>query len=205
MAIFVAMHHLNFATPQTPLPCFGSRRLQHLGFTLVELLIVLAVFGVLVSYAAPSLSIVIRSVRLTAAANAYLSSMLLARSEAIKRSGRVVLCKTADGMSCSASGGWEQGWIVFHDSNNSGDHDPGELVIERMGPLSAGVRLSGNSPVANYVSFSATGGTKLVGGGFQAGTLTLCNESTASGNGRQIILNAVGRPRLHTLILRSCG
>ena len=199
------MHHPSFASTQNPLPRFGSRRLHHLGVTLVELLIVLAVFGALVSYAVPSFSVVIRSVRLTAAANAYLSSMLRARSEAIKRSGRVVLCKTADGMTCSATGGWEQGWIVFHDINNNGDHDPGEFVIERMGPLSAGLRLSGNSPVANYVSFSATGGTKLVGGGFQAGTLTLCNESTASGFGRQIILNAVGRPRLHTLNLRSCG
>ena len=45
------------------------------------------------------------------------------------------------------------------------------------------------------------GATKLVGGGFQAGTLTLCRQSGRAGEGRQIILNAVGRPRVQKVAL----
>ena len=58
------------------------------------------------------------------------------------------------------------------------------------------MRLSGNQNVSRYVSFTPTGATRLIGGGFQAGTLTVCRESAEAGEARQIILNAVGRPRV---------
>ena len=53
------------------------------------------------------------------------------------------------------------------------------------------LRLTGNLNVAQYVSYAPTGATKLVGGGFQAGTLTLCNHSLG-GEARQIILSPAG-------------
>ena len=66
------------------------------GFSLVELLVVVAILGVLAGLAAPSFTSLIRSNRLTAAANDLLGAVALARSEALKRAQRVVLCTILD-------------------------------------------------------------------------------------------------------------
>lgn len=174
------------------------------GFTLLEMLVVMVTAAVLLVIAIPSMGAIIDSIRLTSASNGFLSHLYLARGEAIKRNGRVVLCKSANGVTCSADGGWEQGRVVFHDANNNGILDSGEFVIVREEGLSGSLRLTGNQNVAKYVSFDPTGTTKLIGGGFQAGTLTLCRQSSSSNEGRQIILNAVGRPRVRRIALNDC-
>jgi type IV fimbrial biogenesis protein FimT len=130
--------------------------------------------------------------------------MLLARSEAVKRKGRVVLCKSRDGATCAQAGGWDQGWIVFHDVNNNGLREAGEVLIVQQEALSANLRLTGNLNVANYVSFAPNGATKLVGGNFQAGTLTVCNHSLEAEEARQIVVNAVGRARVQKAPVASC-
>jgi type IV fimbrial biogenesis protein FimT len=180
-----------------------NRRLR--GFTLVELMMVIAVACVLLGFGVPSMTALMNSNKLTAASNALLSSMRLARSEAFKRNGKVVLCKSADGVACVSKGGWEQGWIVFHDANHDGEHDPDEVLIERADALPASLRVTGNSSLSKYVSFVATGTTRLIGGGFQAGTVTVCNRSATGGEARQIVLNVVGRPRVQKVAVGSCA
>jgi len=175
------------------------------GFTLVELVVTLAVLALMLSIGIPSLKAAAQSIKLNAVTNSFVSHLYMARGEAIKRNSRVVVCKSADGQSCTSAGGWEQGWIVFHDLNNDGLRDAAEDVIARGQALPANFRLTGNLSVANYVSFASTGGTKLVGGGFQAGTLMLCNQSASGGEGRQIILNAVGRTRVQKIPAASCA
>jgi type IV fimbrial biogenesis protein FimT len=137
-------------------------------------------------------------------ASDLLSHLHVARSEAIKRNGRVALCKSADGRTCAAGGGWEQGWIVFHDGDNDGDRAAGEPLISVMGALPAGWRLAGNQNVARYISFHPNGGTRLVSGGFQAGTLTLCRAASGATEASQVVINANGRPRLHKATVDSC-
>ena len=147
----------------------------------------------------------VRSVQLSSASNDLLAGLLMARSEAIKRNGRVVLCKSADGISCAGTGGWEQGWIVFHDGNNNGTRDGGEEIIQRAQALSADLRVTGNLNVARYVSYAPTGATRLVGGGFQAGTITLCRQSAEGGEARQIVLSSSGRPRVQKTLVGACA
>ena len=175
------------------------------GFTLIELMIVVAVATVLLGFGIPSMSTLMNSNKLTAASNALLSSMRLARSEAFKRNGRVVLCKSRDGVVCTMSGGWEQGWLVFHDADGNGEHGQAEVVIERGNPLPSTLRLTGNSSIAKYMSFVATGATRIATGGFQAGTVTVCNLSATGGEARQIVLNAFGRPRVERVAVASCA
>lgn len=175
------------------------------GFTLIELLIAIFIAALLMTLAAPSIAQLAISLQLSSASNSFVSSLHLARNEAIKRNGRVVLCKTADGMFCTNTGGWEQGWLIFHDANNNSLRESSEQIIHRQLPLAASLRMTGNLNVATYVSFVPTGATKLVGGAFQAGTLTVCPESLSAVDARQIILNAAGRPRVQKTTLPSCG
>lgn len=174
------------------------------GFTLIEMMVTLAVLAVLVTIATPSLMALMDSIRLKSASTGFLSHLHLARSEAIKRNSPVVLCKSADGVSCATSGGWEQGWVIFHDSNTNAVLDSGEIVIAQASALSNRLRFTGNLNVNRYVSFHPSGATQLVGGAFQAGTFTICRQSASSGEARQIILNAVGRPRVQKIEVSSC-
>ncbi|MES2634640.1 MAG: GspH/FimT family pseudopilin [Pseudomonadota bacterium] len=187
-----------------PLHIPEHRASRHRGFTLAELLISIAISGVLLAVALPSLGSAMSSSRLNSASADFFSALLLARSEAIKRGANVTVCKSADGVVCSPSGGWEQGWVVFGDTNEDGLHDPAETVILRGAALDGKVRLTGNLNVARYITFTAAGATQLTSGAFQAGTLTFCRESSTAGPARQIILSAAGRPRLHKLTVQTC-
>ena len=175
------------------------------GFTLVEALSVLAVTGTVLALAVPPLGVVVQTTRLATASNDVLASLLLARSEAIKRKLRVVMCKSADGQSCTTAGGWQQGWIVFADANNDAQRTADEQLLHVGRAASAAMRLTGTTPVARYVSYAPDGATKTVGGGFQAGTLTVCVQSAKPGTGRQVIINADGRPRTQKVQLASCA
>jgi type IV fimbrial biogenesis protein FimT len=191
---------------RTPASFIASRmpHRDNRGFTLVELLIVMAVLVILVGIGVPNMKSMIRSVELSSASNDLLAGFLMARSEAVKRHSRVVLCKSSDGLVCSATGGWEQGWLVFHDVNNNGTREEGEAIALRQQALASNVRVTGNLNVVRYISYAPNGTTKLVSGGFQAGTITLCNQSPDGGPARQIILSSAGRARVQKTQVAIC-
>lgn len=174
------------------------------GFTLVEALVVLAILGVAAAAAAPYLRSVGAASTLTAFTDGFFTHLHLARSEAIKRRGPVVLCKSADGEACAGAGGWDQGWIVFGDADGDGTRAQEEPVLGRGEPLQPGFRLRGNLNVSRYVLFTPSGATKTSSGAFQAGTLTVCRASIEPTEARQIVINAVGRPRQQKLTLEHC-
>lgn len=164
------------------------------GFTLVELMVTVAIAAILLSLGVPSFQEYIRNSRLVSRTNDFIGALHLARSEAIKRGGRVTLCKSADGATCASSGGYEQGWIVFVDANNDATVSSSTAVIRAYEaiPPGAGITLTGNSNVESYVSYTADGKTKLLSGGFQAGTLTVCMAPTKA---KRIVMSSSGRAR----------
>lgn len=184
--------------------------MQHLrnqtrGFTLVETMVTLALVSIAMMIGVPALQSGVASFRLTSATNSYFSNLMLTRSEAIKRKARVVMCKSADGASCTNLGAWDQGWLVFHDANNNAKVDPGEQVLDRQSALGGGIRLRGNQPVASYVSYTPLGETSYTSGAFQAGTFTVCHPSADGANAREIVIANSGRPRTRKLNLASCA
>ena len=179
---------------------FGCR-----GFTLVELLVVIALIAVLQLIAVPAFVNISNSMRLTAAVNSLFSSLLLARNEAIKRNSRAVVCKSLSGETCIRTGGWDQGWIVFHDANNNAALDAGEAVLSRQPAFAQSIRFTGNDPVESYVSYVSTGGAQYTSGAFQAGTLTVCPQSATRVDARQIVINSAGRPRTVRTMVENCA
>jgi type IV fimbrial biogenesis protein FimT len=128
-----------------------------------------------------------------------------ARSEAIHRNARVLLCKSVDGASCATTGGYEQGWIVFQDANSNAALDAGEAVIQVQQMPPGPMRLYGNGPVSNYISFTGMGLPKMLTGEFQAGTLTVCCQMPGQVQTRRIVLSKPGNVRLESTEMTQCG
>lgn len=168
------------------------------GFTLTELMVTLSISATLLAVSVPAFDQLLVSKRLTTYANDMFSTLLLARSEAIKRNRRVVLCKSLDNrQTCIGTGGWDQGWMVFVDLNNDASWAVDEPLVRKMPALQSGYVLNGNASISNYVSYDSQGMTKQASGAFQAGTFTLCPPAPAvSGYGRKIVISASGRPRV---------
>ncbi len=164
------------------------------GLTLVEMLVVIAIGGVLSSLALPSFSAVVRETRLSTATGSLHSAIFLTRSEAIKRNRRVTLCTSADRDACQPGIGWHAGWILFEDGNGNGVRDAGEVVVSVGMPMPGGVvsTTKQTQPVRNYVSYLPTGQSRALNGGLLMGTITLCSDEKA----RQIVISASGRPRV---------
>lgn len=173
----------------------GGRRAR--GFTLIELMITVAIAAILLMVVAPSFNEAIMSNKLASFANNFVASAQLARSESIKRNSTVRLCRSADGATCAASGGWEQGWIVFHDPDNNAARDPDETVIQVQQALSHDYRFTGDS---YSLAFQSSGA------GVNPASLTLCRAQPSPGpQERNIVVSATGRPSVTTTRTGTCA
>ena len=114
-----------------------SRDLKKIkGITLIELMITLAIAGVLIASAAPSMREFIQNNRSATQINELQATLNLGRSEAIKRNSNVTICRSNDGSSCA--GNWQDGWIVFTDSDSDATVDDGDEILQIHGGLVAG-------------------------------------------------------------------
>ncbi len=167
---------------------------KYAGFTLIELIITVAIAAIVLAIGIPSFKETILQNRLTTYTNQLIGAINLARSEAIKRGVRVTLCPS-NGADCEAIG-YEKGWIVFSDLNNNAKLDTAndEIIIRIFEKMPDGMTLTGDDNVKTYISYTGDGVSRLNGGAFQTGTLTLCKD----GKARQIILSSPGRLRVET-------
>jgi type IV fimbrial biogenesis protein FimT len=172
------------------------------GFTLIEALVVLSLLGILVGLGAPALSDLRAKHQLQAQAEGFLDSLVLARSEALRRQQRITLCAQASGGGCDADGQWQQGWRVFVDGNDNGQQDAGEVLIEAHAALPPGLRLAATSTVKNYFSYGPEGRSATVNGAFMAGTWRFCRASSAVG--WLVVSNALGKPRIAKYTPQEC-
>ncbi|MFO1397199.1 MAG: GspH/FimT family pseudopilin [Burkholderiales bacterium] len=165
-----------------------------LGFTLLDLLVSLAIGGLLLGLGVPGYRAWIADLELRDRVEALVEAMSHARAEAIKRGERVNLCPTHDGAHCAGDGHWEAGWLLFADANHDGDRDDDEPVVRREGPAHAGITVRGNRPVANYVSYTPHGQTRMANGALQMGTFTVCRSGA---NAVDVVLANGGRVRVN--------
>lgn len=183
---------------------FGSSecpRTSGRGFSLIELIITVAVAAVLLSLAMPAVSSMMAQNRLAAATNAARGALMAARQSAVMTGRPVSLCAGTPSAGCS--GDWSAGeWLVFRDANHSGDLDAGESVI-RHGRLSlAGdVNLSGNGPLRTALVYVPAGHAERVSGAFGAGRLRICLARDLAPNARELVISASGRVRLQRVDL----
>lgn len=142
------------------------------GFTLVEMMVTILVLGILASLAAPSFAELIASQRTRMAASDLFTSLLRARSEAIKRNGSTIIV--------AKSGGWANGWQVTVVNSN----DP---PVDDHG-ATAGLNISGPATI----TYNRSGRT-------DSGTLQLqVASSSYSSVLRCVEIDTSGRPTVRS-------
>lgn len=159
-----------------------SIRRKTFGFTMLELLVTLAIAAIIVTMGVPSFKTTIQNQRMTAATNELVMSLNLAKSEAIKRVQYVTVCKSDDSISCTGGGtSWSDGWLVFANSTigNLDTIDKDDEIIGFYRALSEKLSLTPSGTVTSFISFRPTGtmGTSVAN---LSGTLTTCDERGAA-------------------------
>lgn len=163
------------------------------GFTFLELLVALAIGGLLLILALPGYHTAIADLELRDRVTALTNALAFARGEALKRGARVDVCPSADGTHCADDGRWERGWITFADLDGDGDRGDDEPVV-RVEPASQPrISVRGNRPVRDYVSYTGFGHTRMANGALQMGTFTICR---AGRNAVEVVLANGGRVRV---------
>jgi type IV fimbrial biogenesis protein FimT len=160
------------------------------GFTLIEAMVTIVLLAVFVSTAVPSYQWLLTRNRVVSEINSFVATLQLARTEAIKRGQTVRVCTSSSGTGCSTSADWDDGWLVFVDTDDDGDFDSNETRLRVGQGFSSGDRFTGNTHVAHKVSFTRIGFVT------QGGSLTLCPSSGNTSEARAIVISLVGRVRL---------
>ena len=164
-------------------PCGAARLLPNArGFTLVEMMVVLIIVAVLLTVALPSFSVLTYRTKLKSYANEVVTSVYLARSEAIKRNADMTLCVAEEtDLTCKGGGSWEQGWVVI---------DPNDVVVRRYPALPSNLVLLSS---VNSLTFEPSGV------GTTATSFTLCQQAEAPVVEEKVVtVTLTGRPRIDT-------
>lgn len=143
------------------------------GFTIIELLIAVAVLGVLAAIAAPSFTDLSNSMRLSSTQSRLFGDLQLARGESVKRNARVLVCvRDSAGTGCGTGTSWANGWLVCADFNADGACDASTAdnpnPVRSEAAIPATLTLTAPAAVARFnpdgsqgagasVSFSITG------------------------------------------------
>jgi type IV fimbrial biogenesis protein FimT len=172
-------------------------KIPSLGFSLIELMITLAIAAIVLAAGVPAFGDLVQDNRLVTQINELMTDLNLARSEAIKQAAPVTVCKRNNaGTDCNNPGNWQDGWIVFLDSNRDGivDDDGDATPCETGEDDDCVLRVHASLPVGNTLKYPRdriTYDTQGFSYGFN-GTFVFC-DSRGYAKGRGRIVSNPGR------------
>jgi|GEM_PF-405694 len=167
-------------------------------FTLLELLVALAVLGILTAIAAPSFADAVAESRLKGIERTLAATLRGARSEADVRRSRVVVCARATDATCGDD--WTEGWLVFADGRGGGalDLGPDETVLHVQPPLVGGqvtLALTHRAPWSSGPS--AANAMRMVPGGRVGTSFFLLCDRRGTERARALLVSSSGAVRAY--------
>ena len=100
------------------------------GFSAVELLVVLAIAGILAAIAVPSFQSLMQANRISSEIGSLFNDLQFSRAEALRTGQFVSICTSSNGTTCNVTGGdWRNGWIVFADINGNRIMGAGDTIL----------------------------------------------------------------------------
>lgn len=151
------------------------------GFTLVELLIVVALIAILAAWAVPSFSKLAARNTLDRQSDRLWQAITTARLEAAERRTSVHLCPSEDGTQCTSD--WQDPLILFDETTADDTRAADEPMIRRFSANVDEVTVQAAGTPANGLSYRPDGFTGEVG------NLTLCHPDLGKGEGRRIVIS----------------
>ena len=168
---------------------------RYRGFTLVELMVVLAILGVALVLAVPAMQRLSQAMQVRTEARRLLSAIHLTRNEAIKRNVPVSLCPSpmAHTGEAECAGVYADGWIMFSNRDRDRVVDAGDELIQVFDGLPAGYSLTNRAATRdeNQLITYYPDGTA-----HRNRTLMICSKQDPDIPSWSVILNIVGRPRI---------
>ncbi len=156
------------------------------GFTVIELLVTIALLAVILTTAVPALARFVEQQRLTATANHLVTHLQYARGQALDHNTLVAACPSGDGRTCTGGNRWEDGWIVYLDPDKAGQPARPEDVLR---VVEGTPQLTMHSGGRHRVRFRGSGmayGTNL--------TIRVCTPGNPEA-ARAVIVSNPGRVR----------
>ncbi len=171
-------------------------------FTVIELVITLIVAATLLALGVPAMQEMLRNNSLVGQTNMLVTDLQLARSEAIKGSVPVALCRSNDQVTCGGtSQNWTTGWLVFVDANasNSSTYQPtfntgdGDRLLRVGNAANGGVAILSDTDADSSILYEADGTLRI---GIASDAVFAICDNRGANFGRHIEINSMGRPRL---------
>ena len=171
---------------------FGWDKLQnqHHGYTLIELLISLAVFSILALNVFPSFSALLAQERSVVLTNSLAGALAYARTESVTKQMTIITCQSNNGSECHRSENWHNGWIIFTDTNNNKQREPEETLLRVYPSANNGTQAIFNGALNrdHYLQYKPSGRA------YPNGSFLICNPNI--GTGKALIMTQSGRLRL---------
>jgi type IV fimbrial biogenesis protein FimT len=175
------------------------------GFTILELMIVMALVGILAAAAAPYLGDIIKNNRIKSTMYELLNSINIARSEAVRQKVQTVLCRSADPTAdppvCGGTTNtWTTGWLVYADDDGSSGYSSTNDTLIGIGNAATGdLQIKSNDDGNQYLVYNTDGTLDESGQAEYA----ICDDRLEA-KGRQINIPLVGRAILKKSPIDDC-
>lgn len=157
------------------------------GYTAVQLLIVMAVIGILATIGLPSFQHVLEWQQATTRVHLLTSHLAMARSMAVTQRAPVSVCPSAEGATCRSDRIWSQGWILFKDPNRQGQPaDTASILRATHYQENSGIDVTASlgRPIVRFLPSGRSSGSNI--------TLSVCRNATKLVD---VIVNNAGRTR----------
>lgn len=166
------------------------------GFTLIELIVAIAIFGIMASIAIPNYSSFIMENRKSSLYNTLVGTISLARLEAVKTSRVVTMCISSNLSTCDdTTDDWNTGWIVFTDLNGDGlvttTSTPADTILKVERAAVPGLNIKSDE-FDKILSIAPRGRLRT------QGSFVICDDTEADENGMALNLWITGLGRLAT-------